>query len=110
MSYKFIWKIKLDPEFSEEEFIKFWRETSQILQEYPGAMGTKMNKVVEEDRTYIAIAEWESKDARDSMQADIDNPNGSARSKRWQKYAKNESWGEITLRIRAEEIDEVHPN
>ena len=108
MTYRYIWKIKLDPKYSEEEFVKFWRETSQILQEYPGAKGTKMTKVEGEARTYLAIAEWESKAARDFMSQDS-KAGKSERSKRWLKYSSNDHWGKTELVATTEEIGEVNP-
>lgn len=108
MSYKFIWKIELNPDVSEQEFIDHWREGSTILQEYPGALGTRMHPVRDEPRSFFAVAEWESQEARDAMQADVD-AGGSERGQRWQALAhKNEDFGHI-ISFAGVEVDAVLP-
>lgn len=106
--YRYVWKIKLNDDVKEEDFLRFWRDSSSIIQEYPGAKGTHMHKVRGEDRTYLAIAEWESIEARDAMRADIE-AGESDRSKRWLQFPKNDEWGEISIRAGVEEIDVVWP-
>ncbi|MEK7603187.1 MAG: hypothetical protein AAB459_03015 [Patescibacteria group bacterium] len=106
--YKFIWKIQIDRKFTEQEFINFWRETSTILQKYKGAAGTIIHKVEGEERTYMAIASWQTKADRDAMQADTDSGD-SELAKRWQKYPKNSEWGKTEFIGRIEEIDNVKP-
>lgn len=106
--YRFIWKIKLNDDVTEEEFITHWRDSSTILQEYPGAKGTHLHRVRGEDRNFFAVAEWETQELRDAMQAEID-AGETERAKRWQEFAKNDSFGLIDVRLAGEEIDNVLP-
>lgn len=105
--YRYIWKIVLNDDVKEEDFISHWRVGSTILQEYEGALGTHMHKVRGEDRAYFAVAEWESKAARDAMDADV-NHGDSERAKRWQALPLNESFGQI-ISFAGEESDAVMP-
>ena len=106
MAYRYIWKITVE-ESEAANFIMNWREGSKVLQEYPGALGTRLHKSIDEPNTYYAIAEWESKAARDEMEAD--RLAGSERGQRWEKYAKNDSYGLPISVARLEEIDVVLP-
>ncbi len=107
--YRFIWKIKLNDNVTEEEFINHWRESSTILQEYPGAKGTHLHRMRGEEKTFFAVAEWESMKARDAMQEDINN-GSSERGKLWQHFAKNDNFGLIDIHLMGDEIGVVMPN
>jgi heme-degrading monooxygenase HmoA len=106
--YRFIWKIKLNDDIAEDEFIKHWHDSSAVLQEYPGAKGTLIHKARNEERTFFLVAQWESKAARDAMQAEID-AGKTERAKRWQAFAKSETFGEIQVVMAGEEIGAVLP-
>ena len=105
--YKFIWKITIKDSLKVEPFIENWRKASEVLQEYPGAKGTRLHRDIDDPNTFVAIAEWESKEARDAMEAD--RKAGSERGYRWQKYAKNEDYGQVEVVNRIELIEEVMP-
>jgi heme-degrading monooxygenase HmoA len=49
----------------EADFIKQWKIGSDIIQTYPGARGTKLFRDVQNPEVLYAIAEWESKEARE---------------------------------------------
>ncbi len=85
-----------------------WREATVVLQKYPGAKGTKMHKVIDEPGTFVGIADWESKAARDAVQVDIE-AGQSELGKIWQTFPKNEEFGEVGPVIGAEEIGAVFP-
>ena len=53
MSLKFIFEIRVADD-KDEEFIENWHKMSIPIQEYDGAMGTRLHKKQGED-TYIAI-------------------------------------------------------
>jgi heme-degrading monooxygenase HmoA len=53
-------------EGQEEDFIKHWQNGSDIIQTYPGARGTKLFREISQPGILYAMAEWESKDARDA--------------------------------------------
>ena len=105
--YRYVWKIKLNDPTQTEEFISYWKETSQILQEYPGALGTHAHKLRGEEDSYFLIAEWESKSARDAMSHDIHNGD-SERAKKWRSYPRNDSFGEV-VSFAGEEFGVVEP-
>ncbi len=106
--YRFIWKIKLNDTVTDEEFIKHWHDASSVLQEYNGAAGTLIHKARGEDRTYFLVAQWESQDARDKMQTEID-AGQTERAKRWQAFPKSETFGDIQVVMAGEEIGSVKP-
>ncbi len=107
--YRFIWKIELNDSVTDQEFIKHWHDASVVLQEYPGAKGTLIHKTRDEERTYFLVAQWESQEFRDAMQADID-AGDSDRAKRWKQFPKNETFGDIQVVFAGEQIGEVMPD
>ncbi len=106
--YRFIWKIKLDGSVNEVDFLKFWKESSLVLQEYPGAMGTLAHKSISEQKTYFLVAQWASQEDRNLMQEDIDKGE-SERARRWSKFPKNETWGKIQTEFSGVQIDAALP-
>lgn len=105
--YRYIWKIKLTNPENEAQFIEHWRESSKILQTFPGALGTHMHKVRDEAGSFYAVAEWESQEARDAMAEEVNN-GSTERAIAWQKFPKNDAFGEI-ISFAGPEIDEVMP-
>lgn len=106
--YRFIWKIKLHKPEEEQVFIDHWKTGSKILQEYPGALGTHLHRVRNEPGCLFAVAEWESQEARDAMQADA-KQGISERAQRWNKLPRNESFGE-GIAFFGQELDAVMPS
>ncbi len=80
MAFRFVFEIKVRPG-EDESFIEHWREGSRPIQEYPGARGTRLYKKRGEEHTYIAIAEWESIEARKAAMSEI-HKGESERAKR----------------------------
>jgi hypothetical protein len=107
MPYKYIWRIDFEDESKRQPFIKNWHDASEVLQEYPGARGTRLNEVVGET-ALVAIAEWESKEARGFMLVDS-RAGESERSQRWQKFPKNGEFGTVTPLAEIDEVDAVMP-
>lgn len=70
MMYRIIFKHHLK-ENQEDAFIKQWQKGSDIIQTYPGALGTKLFRKKDEPGYLYAMAEWESKEARDAAVAAI---------------------------------------
>lgn len=105
--YTYIWKIVVEGEDKQTVFIENWRRASQVMQEYTGAHGTCLHTAADESNTFYAIAEWESKAARDAMEAD--RVAGSERAQSWEKFAKNEAFGRPTTVAKLEQIGEVSP-
>lgn len=105
--YRYIWKITLNNPEDEEKFIKHWRESSTILQTFPGALGTHMHRVRGEEHSFYAVAEWESQEARDAMNDEVNN-GASDRALAWQKFPKNDSFG-VIISFAGPETDAVLP-
>ena len=109
MVYRYIWKITLNEDVREQDFINHWRESSTVLQEYPGALGTHLHRMRNDDRTFFAVAEWESMAARDAMQAET-KEGKTDRAKSWQQFMKNHTFGEIDVHLMGEEIGVALPS
>lgn len=107
MSFKFIFRIDFDDLGQRQPFIDNWRKGSEILQEYPGALGTRLHQIEGTD-SLLAIAEWESQEARQAMTLDT-KEGKSDRAKRWQAIPKNDSFGKVTVIANATEIGYVAP-
>lgn len=105
--YRYIWKIKLDDPSREDEFVQHWKDGSSILQQFPGALGTHMHKVRGEENSFFAVAEWESQEARDEMQKEVEIGK-TKRAIRWRKMPNNEDFGEI-INFAGEETGVVLP-
>lgn len=107
MSFRFVFEIKVRPG-QDETFIEHWCEGSKPIQEYPGARGTRLHKKRDEENTYIAIAEWESLEARRAAIKEI-NEGVTARAKRVKAWRNNEDFGEVTIVGELDEIDRALP-
>ena len=107
MAFRYVFEIKVRPG-EDEEFIKHWREGSKPIQEYPGARGTRLYKKRGEDHTYIAIAEWESLEARKAAMKEI-KEGKTERAKRVKVWGDNEDFGEVTILGELDEIDRALP-
>ncbi|MHB1865279.1 MAG: antibiotic biosynthesis monooxygenase family protein [Candidatus Saccharimonadales bacterium] len=107
MAFRFVFEIKVRPG-EDETFIEHWREGSKPIQEYPGAKGTRLHKKLGETSTYIAIAEWESKDARKAAMDEI-HEGVTERAKRVHEWGNNEDFGEVTIIGELDEIDSALP-
>ena len=62
---KFIFEVLLNPGFSADEYAANWVKASEIIQQTPGARGTRLHRDLNQPNRLLAIAEWESREARD---------------------------------------------
>ena len=108
MSFKFIFEVRVADD-KDEEFIENWHKMSIPIQEYDGAMGTRLHKKQGEEHTYIAIAEWESQEDREMAMKDISEDGDSDRAKRVKKRGDNGDFGEVTILGEVDEISTVLP-
>ena len=60
---RFVFKIGFPTEKELESYVEFWKEISALIQQEEGARGTRLHRVVGE-RAVLAIAEWDSYEAR----------------------------------------------
>ena len=65
---KFIFEVHIKPGSAAEQYADFWVQASEIIQRSPGARGTRLHRKIGDPDTLIAIAEWDSKAARDASQ------------------------------------------
>lgn len=63
---KFIFEVRLKPGFTAEEYAANWVRASEVIQQTPGARGTRLHRKIGEPDKLLAIASWESKEARDA--------------------------------------------
>lgn len=63
---KFIFEVSMKPGFTVEEYAEGWLRASEIIQQAPGARGTYLHRKIGEPDKVLAIAHWDSKEARDA--------------------------------------------
>jgi heme-degrading monooxygenase HmoA len=107
MTFRFVFKIKVWPGHNEA-FLQDWRNGSRAIQQMPGARGTRLHKSHGEEGIYIAIAEWESREARIAAYVELtksDHPLG----REMRRWGSNSDHGKVTLLAEIDEIDAVFP-
>ena len=57
--------------YTIEQYAGAWVRASELIQQAPGAQGTRLHRKMGNDRTALAIATWESKAARDASSASL---------------------------------------
>ncbi|MEQ8692253.1 MAG: antibiotic biosynthesis monooxygenase [Pseudomonadales bacterium] len=65
----FIFLVKMKPGYRPEQYAEAWVRASRLIQQAPGAQGTRLHRKIGEDDTLLAIATWRDKAARDAMEA-----------------------------------------
>lgn len=63
---KFIFEVRMKPGYSVEEYADAWVQASEVIQQTPGALGTRLHRKIGEPDVLLAVASWESKTARDA--------------------------------------------
>ncbi|HDZ56236.1 MAG TPA: antibiotic biosynthesis monooxygenase [Pseudomonas xinjiangensis] len=63
---KFIFEVRVKPGYTVEEYAEAWVRASEVIQQTPGALGTRLHRKIGEPDVLLAIASWESKAARDA--------------------------------------------
>jgi heme-degrading monooxygenase HmoA len=66
---KFIFRIRVKPGHTAEDYAAAWVRASEIIQRAPGARGTRLHRRIGRTDELLAIASWESKAWRDAMPA-----------------------------------------
>ena len=61
---KFIFEVRVKPGFTVEEYADNWIKASEIMQQTPGALGTRLHRDMNNPDRLLAIASWESREAR----------------------------------------------
>ena len=68
---KYVFLIRIKQGHTLEEYVEAWKCASAVIQRTPGALGTRLHRALGDPRTLLAIAEWESKEARDEAMAHL---------------------------------------
>ncbi|MEM8497432.1 MAG: antibiotic biosynthesis monooxygenase [Pseudomonadota bacterium] len=68
----FIFEVHIKPGYSAEQYAEAWVRASEMIQSAPGAQGTRLHRKIGDDSVLLAIATWETKQARDAMEAQPD--------------------------------------
>lgn len=69
----YIFLVTANEGYTIDQYAESWTRASWLIQQAPGAQGTRLHRMVGDGRRALAIATWESKAARDSaaeMQGD----------------------------------------
>lgn len=66
---KYIFEVRILEGYSVEQYADAWVRASELIQQAPGALGTELHRKIGEPDRLIAIAHWDSKAARDAMEA-----------------------------------------
>ncbi len=64
----FVFEVHVHPGHAPERYAKAWVEASRLIQQAPGARGTRLHRKIGNPHVLLAIASWESKAARDAME------------------------------------------
>lgn len=66
----YIFEVHILEGYTPEQYADAWVEASRIIQQAPGAQGTRLHRKVGEPMVLLAIATWASKSARDAMEGE----------------------------------------
>lgn len=102
---KFIFEIRVKKGHTAQEYIDAWKNGSAIIQNSEGARGTVLYRKIDEPGTLIAIAEWESKEARDVAMKKLNEAGLEMRA----MLDKHKEHGDIDILGNFEEIAQVNP-
>jgi len=65
----YLFEVTAKPGYTIEQYAEAWVQASELIQQAPGAQGTRLHRKIGDERTALAIATWESKAARDASGA-----------------------------------------
>lgn len=65
----YIFEVHVKPGYTAEQYADAWVRASKIIQQAPGAQGTRLHRKIGDPSLLLAIATWESKAQRDAMEA-----------------------------------------
>jgi hypothetical protein len=64
---QFIFRVRIREGYTAEQYARAWVRASRLIQQAPGARGTRLHREIGDPRALLAIATWASKPARDAM-------------------------------------------
>jgi len=65
----FIFEVHIKPGYTAEQYAQAWVRASELIQQAPGARGTRLHRMIGNPDRLLAIASWASKADRDAMEA-----------------------------------------
>jgi heme-degrading monooxygenase HmoA len=66
---QFIFQVHIRAGYTAEQYAQAWVRASEIIQQAPGARGTRLHRRIGRPDVLLAVATWESKAARDAMES-----------------------------------------
>jgi heme-degrading monooxygenase HmoA len=64
----YLFEVHIKPGYTADDYAAAWVEASKLIQQAPGARGTRLHRKLDDPSVLIAIAQWESKAERDAME------------------------------------------
>lgn len=64
----FIFEVHVKSGYSAEQYAEAWVRASKIIQQAPGAQGTRLHRKIGDSSVLLAIATWATKAERDAME------------------------------------------
>lgn len=68
----FVFEVHVKPGHRAEDYAQAWTDASRLIQRAPGARGTRLHRKIGDPQVLLAIANWDSKAARDAMEGRAD--------------------------------------
>jgi hypothetical protein len=65
----YVFEVRVKPGHTAEQYADAWVRASKIIQQAPGARGTRLHRRLNDPAVLLAIASWDSKLQRDAMEA-----------------------------------------
>ena len=65
----FLFEVHIKEGYTAEQYADAWVRASKIIQSAAGARGTRLHRKIGDDKVLMAMASWESKDQRDTMES-----------------------------------------
>jgi quinol monooxygenase YgiN len=65
----YVFEVHINPGYTAEQYADAWVRASEMIQQAPGACGTRLHRKIADPTVLLAIATWESKAHRDAMEA-----------------------------------------
>jgi len=66
----YLFTVTVAEDYSVEQYADAWVRASRLIQQAPGARGTRLHRKLDDPRKALAIASWDAKADRDAMEAD----------------------------------------
>lgn len=66
---KYLFEVRIRDGYTAEDYAEAWVRASELIQQAPGARGTRLHRKIDDPKTLIAIASWDSKASRDAMES-----------------------------------------